>query len=210
MVKNETASKKVIPIAAVVLTATVGFLFLVNYKISCVRTELTELEATTRASSAVTAGLEKSMKRYELNYEDIVEFTYDSQNNIKSVQTNVVELTRLGNDIGVCIDDEINKMGTYELKIPLSTLLNIDIFSGIGPEIPIYVTMKGITGTKFSNSFSAAGINQTLHRIMLQINVKSYVIFSGRVRVVEYSSNVCVAESVIVGVTPETFAEFAS
>ena len=43
---------------------------------------------------------------------------------------------------------------------------------------------------------------------MLDISVNMYVVFGGRVDVVEYKSNVCIAESIIVGVTPSTFANF--
>ena len=60
---------------------------------------------------------------------------------------------------------------------------------------------------KLENEFTAAGVNQTHHRIMMNITVNTYVIHAGNVTVVPYQTNVCIAESIVVGITPQTFAE---
>ena len=73
--------------------------------------------------------------------------------------------------------------------------------------MPLVFVMTGITTTDFENEFTAAGVNQTHHRIMMSITVNTYVIHSGNVTVVPYKTNVCIAESIVVGITPQTFAE---
>ena len=197
-----------LPAVVIVLVATVGIFIFLEYKIKSVRDELSMLEANTTASSALTAGLEKALEKYRINYDDIVSFEYDSDGDIKSLSTDIFILNTLGNEIGTNTDNLINEMGIYCIRVPLTSLLGIQLLSGIGPQIPFYVTMRGLTSTSFENDFSDEGINQTRHQIYMDVKIKTYIIFSGEVTVVEYESKICIAESVIVGVTPGTFADF--
>ena len=197
-----------LPAVVIVLVATVGIFIFLEHKIKSVRDELSILEANTTASSALTAGLEKALEKYRINYDDIVSFEYDSDGDIKSLSTDIFILNTLGNEIGTNTDNLINEMGVYCIRVPLTSLLGIQLLSGIGPQIPFYVTMRGLTSTSFENDFSDEGINQTRHQIYMNVKIKTYIIFSGEVTVVEYESKICIAESVIVGVTPGTFADF--
>ena len=201
--------KLIIPtVVAILLICTVGIFTFIEFRIGKVRDELSALEANSVASSALTAGLEKALADYKLNYSDIVSFTYDGQGTIKSLSTDIITLNTLGNKIGSNTDEYINTVGTYKIALPASALLGIQLVSGIGPDLSFYVTMRGITSTSFENRFEAAGVNQTRHQIFLNVKIRTHVIFAGEVSIVEYKSNICIAESIIVGVTPSTFANF--
>ena len=200
--------KIIIPTVAVLLLSAVGIFLFIELRLRGVREELSVLEANSVASSAFTAGLDASLADYKLNYSDIVSFTYDANGNIKSLSTDIITLNTLGNKIGSKTDDYISAVGIHKISLPLSSLFDTQLLSGIGPDISFYVTMRGITSTNFRNEFTNEGINQTLHQIFLSVTVKTYVIFGGDVEIVEYQTEICIAESVIVGVTPGTFADF--
>ena len=200
--------KIIIPSVAVFLLASVGIFAFIELRIKSVRDELSTLEANSVASSALTAGLEKALADYKLNYDDIVSFTYDSQGNIKSLSTDIITLNTLGSEIGTNTDEYINNIGTYEISLPVTSLLGGQLFSGMGPDVSFYVTMRGLTSTSFENRFEAAGVNQTRHQIFLNVTIRTNIVFRGEVRVVEYKSEICIAESIIVGVAPSTFANF--
>ena len=193
---------------AVLLLCAVGIFAFVELKLRDVRDELSTLEANSVASSALTAGLEKALAEYKLNYSDIVSFTYGENGDIKSLSADIITLNTLGNEIGTNTDSYINEIGTYEITLPVSSLLGVQLLSGIGPDISFFVTMRGLTSTSFENKFEAAGVNQTRHQIFLCVTIRTHVIFGGRVNIVEYNSEICIAESIIVGVTPSTFASF--
>lgn len=200
--------KIIIPAVAVFLLAVAGIFAFIELRIKSVRDELSTLEANSVASSALTAGLEKALADYKLNYDDIVSFTYDSQGNIKSLSTDIITLNTLGSEIGTNTDEYINNIGTYEISLPVTSLLGGQLFSGMGPDVSFYVTMRGLTSTSFENRFEAAGVNQTRHQIFLNVTIRTNIVFRGEVRVVEYKSEICIAESIIVGVAPSTFANF--
>ena len=195
-------------VMAVLLLCAVGIFAFVELKLRDVRDELSTLEANSVASAALTAGLEKALAEYKLNYSDIVSFTYGENGDIKSLSADIITLNTLGNEIGTNTDSYINEIGTYEITLPVSSLLGVQLLSGIGPDISFFVTMRGLTSTSFENKFEAAGVNQTRHQIFLCVTIRTHVIFGGRVNIVEYNSEICIAESIIVGVTPSTFASF--
>ncbi len=190
------------------LIVSVGaLLIMAEIRISNVRKELINYAAKNAASAAVTAGIENSLDTDRVRYDDLIKFGRDSNGNIVSVTTDAYYLNKIGNNIGDKIDEHINQMKSYVLKIPFSVLFHEQLINGRGLKMPIVFVMTGITTTDFKNEFTSAGVNQTHHRIMMNITVNAYVIHSGNVTVVPYETNVCIAESIVVGITPQTFAE---
>lgn len=200
--------RKIAFTAAAVLLAAVILLVFVELRLKSLRNEFSKLEAANAAGSAVTKGLDDTLAAYKLNYDDVVDFTYDSGGNIKSLSVDIITLNTFGNELGKNIDKNISEIKSFRYEIPVSLLFGEEFTSGIGVKIPFYITMKGNSSSKFTDIFESAGVNQTRHRIMLETTVEMYVLFGGSVKTVEYKSNVCVAESIIIGVTPQTFANF--
>ncbi len=200
--------RKIAPIVAIILVVAVGVLLIsAEIRISNVRGKLISYAAKNAASSAATVGIEKSLDTDRVRYADLVKFRRDRNGNIVSVSTDAYYLNKIGNNIGDEVDKQINEMKSYVLKIPVSVLFSEQFINGRGPKLPVIFVMTGITTTDFENEFTAAGVNQTHHRIMLNIKINTYVIHSGNVIVVPYETNVCIAESIVVGITPQTFAE---
>lgn len=200
--------RKITPIVAVLLIVPIGVLFIMaEIRISNVRKELISYVARNAASAAATAGVENSLDTDKVRYADLIKFGRDQSGNIVSVTTDAYYLNKIGNNIGDEIDKHINQMKSYIIKIPFSVLFSEQLINGRGPKMPLVFVMTGITTTDFENEFTAAGVNQTHHRIMMSITVNTYVIHSGNVTVVPYKTNVCIAESIVVGITPQTFAE---
>lgn len=186
----------------------IGVLFIMaEIRISNVRKELISYAARNAASAATTAGVENSLDTDKVRYADLIKFGRDQSGNIVSVTTDAYYLNKIGNNIGDEVDKHINQMKSYIVKIPFSVLFSEQLINGRGPKMPLVFVMTGITTTDFENEFTAAGVNQTHHRIMMSITVSTYVIHSGNVTVVPYKTNVCIAESIVVGITPQTFAE---
>ena len=200
--------KKLIFSAAALLLAAVLLLGVIELRLKSLRTGFSRIEASNTAGSAVTKGLDETLSYYKLNYDDIVDFKYDSAENIKSLSVDIIALNTFGNELGKNIDKNISDIKSLRYEIPVTLLFGEELVSGIGIKIPFYVTMKGNSSSKFSDIFESAGVNQTRHRIMLETTVEMYVLFGGNVQTVKYTSNVCVAESIIIGATPQTFANF--
>ena len=66
----------------------------------------------------------------------------------------------------------------------------------------------GSSSSEFRNQFETAGINQTRHQIILQIDVTISILLPGFTTATNVSSAVTVAETVIVGSVPESYTYF--
>ena len=58
--------------------------------------------------------------------------------------------------------------------------------------------------------FESAGINQTLHRIMLKVTTTVYLVSSWHSTSVEIASSYLIAETVLVGSVPNVYANIAA
>ena len=78
---------------------------------------------------------------------------------------------------------------------------------GKGPVIPVRILSIRNSDAVFASDFSQAGINQTLHRLNMQVSIDVAVLVLGQASSFTVNSEVVVAETVIVGEVPDTFLQ---
>ena len=98
-------------------------------------------------------------------------------------------------------------MDSDHLGIPLGSFILPELFAGKGPTIPIQILTIRNSEAVFSSDFSQAGINQTLQRLNMQVSIDVSVLILGKVSDFTITSQVVVAETVIVGQVPEMFLQ---
>ena len=67
----------------------------------------------------------------------------------------------------------------------------------------LVLSLTGNVSCDIKNSFTTAGYNQTLHRMMLLVSAKVYVFLPGNEGVTNVKTEFCIAETVIVGAVPD-------
>ena len=115
------------------------------------------------------------------------------------------EVNRLKTDILNIINDEILALDNSDLGIPLGSLFLPELLSGKGPTIPVHILSIRNSDASFLSNFSEAGINQTLHQLTMSVSVDVSILVLGTTRSFTVTSQVVVAETVIVGQVPDTF-----
>ena len=114
------------------------------------------------------------------------------------------EVNRLKTDILNIINDEILALDTTDLGIYTGSLLLPEFFSGRGFLLPIQIVSIRNSEASLHSEFREAGINQTLHQLNMQVSVDVTVLVLGQTDDFTISSQVIVAETVIVGQVPDT------
>ncbi len=84
-------------------------------------------------------------------------------------------------------------------------LLGTKILSGRGPNVPIKMATVGNVETDLVSQFSQAGINQTLHRIYLNVGCNVTILTPFDSIEQNITNQVLLAEAVIVGEVPDTY-----
>ncbi len=124
---------------------------------------------------------------------------------ITAMKTNMLEVNRMKTEILEIINQEILDWDTAKLGIPIGSLIFPELFAGKGFCIPVHVLSIRNSDASFESRFQQAGINQTLHRLMMEVNVDASILVLGQTESFSVTSEVVAAETVIVGEVPGTF-----
>ncbi len=170
-------------------------------------TTLAKTQVTNTTSDLINDSIDSQIENGDIQYDRIVYFEKDLQGEITALKTNMSEVNRLKTAILNRINDEILALDESRLGIPIGSLLLPEILADRGPEIPVHILSIRNSDASFGSSFSAAGINQTLHQITMEVLVDVSILVFGRTEIFTVASQVVVAETIIVGKVPDTLLQ---
>lgn len=138
-------------------------------------------------------------------YEELFNIEKDNDGNITMIKSNVGPINEITSDIAVKIQNEINKRGREDIEIALGSFTGFKLLSGKGPGVLIRITSIGNVETDIKSEFTAQGINQTLHRVYLQVVCEISILTPYNNITEKISNQVLIAENIIVGKIPNTY-----
>lgn len=168
---------------------------------------LAETQVRNTTSDLINDAIDRQIEEGTIQYDRMVYFEKDLDGRITALKTNMSEVNRLKTDILNLINDEILALSTDDLGIPLGSLFLPEVLAGKGPEIPIQILSISNSDASFSSHFSEAGINQTLQKMNMEVCVDVTVLVLGQTNSFTVSSQVVVAETIIVGNVPNTYLQ---
>lgn len=169
--------------------------------------DLAETQVKNATSDLTNDAIAKQIAAGNIQYDRIVYFEKDLNGRITALKTNMTEINRLKTDILNIINDEILALDTSDIGVPLGSLFLPEFLSGKGPSIPVHILSIRNSDASFESSFSQAGINQTLHKLVMEVGVDVAVLVLGQTSSFSLTSEVVVAETVIIGDVPDTFLQ---
>ena len=181
--------------------------FLFRQRYQQVILHLAETQVKNATSDLINDAIDRQIELGNIHYDRIVYFEKDLDGRITALKTNMSEVNRLKTDILNLINDEILAVDTADLGVPLGSLFLPEFLSGKGPSIPVQILSIRNSDASFKSHFSEAGINQTLQQITMDVSVDVAVLVLGETDNFTVSSQVVVAETIIVGDVPDTFLQ---
>ena len=191
--------------AAVVVV--LALLIMLRSKYRLVIEELAQTQVKNTTSDLTNDAIAKQIASGDIQYDRIVFFEKDLDGRITALKTNMSEVNRLKTDILNIINDEILALDHSDIGIPLGSLFFPELLSGKGPAIPVDILSIRNSDANFVSHFSQAGINQTMHRLNMEVSIDVAVLVLGQTSSFTLSSEVVVAETIIVGDVPQTFLQ---
>ena len=175
---------------------------------------LLESLATTRVSNTVNRiifeAVNEAIQNGDISYERLISLEKDNEGKITAVHSNMAAFNRLQAQILDIILAKIDQVSARELSIPIGTLTGSALLAGRGPRIRVRMESVGSSTARFNNKFESAGINQTKHQIILEVEVSVAILLPGFTTATKVSTAVTVAETVIVGAVPDTYTYFST
>ena len=189
-------------IIIIILTAIITFKSLLG-AINPILNRLCMDEAKNIATKISNEQASLIMNKYK--YEDIITIVRDDNGNIKMLQTNIKSVNELTSDIPNNIVSAMKSEENSNISIYLGSILGLKIFSAQGPKINVRIANVGNVETNLVSQFVEQGINQTLHRIYLEIVCEVSILTPYDTISEKIINQVLIAESVIVGNVPDAY-----
>ena len=145
----------------------------------------------------------KVMNNYK--YDDMTVITKDSKGNIAMISANMITVNEITSDIAIKIQEAFEKNENAVFNIKLGSFLGSKMLSGRGPDIEIKLKTTGNIETNLISQLESTGINQTLHKIYLEVKCKVSVLTPFETIEEQIVNQILLTESVIIGTTPNTY-----
>lgn len=142
-----------------------------------------------------------------LQYSDMVSLSQGFDGQVTSMTTNMAAMNRLKSLVTNRVGEALEQNTVQTVEIPLGNLLGSAFLSGHGPMVTFRLMPSSYVDTQFHNEFESAGINQTLHRVMLSVDVRVSAMIPLYTVSSHVSTNVCLAETMIVGRVPSAYTD---
>lgn len=157
-----------------------------------------------QVTAAVEQWAARDLQERGVDYSDFVSITRNEAGEITALSADMARLNLLRAELSAHLLERLED-SQLELTVPVGSLLPIEPTWARGPELHLRALALGTASAEFESEFTSAGINQTRHRLWLELSVPVTVLLPGGGEELTVDSRLCVAETVIVGQVPQTW-----
>ncbi len=200
--KNRFKMKKITALL-IVLLIIFAFCYSLWQSINPIFKRLCEDEARAIATEITNEETSRVMNKY--SYNSFFTIEKDESGNVQMITANVLQINQITSDIALYIQKALKNSETNEIYISTGSLTGSKILSGYGPKLPIRISDVGNVSTDLKSEFVAQGVNQTLHRIYLNIITEVSILTPFMTIQTDINNQVLIAENLIVGEIPDTY-----
>ena len=165
--------------------------------------------AVRQVHNRVTAQLNAALYEVPLDYDALVHLEQDAGGGVLAITTDPGQINLLRARVSQAALEAIAAVDVHTMGVPLGSLFELDLLWALGPTIRVRSLTAGTVTTQVRSEFLSAGINQTLHRILVDVTVPLTVLLPGDRAQTQVSTTVCLGETVVVGRVPETYLNWS-
>ena len=160
-------------------------------------------DAKDTAIDTVNEAMLLMMSRGNYDYDYFVDLGVSVDGQVTSLNANMSRI----NAFSAALLDYVGQLDRKNLRvsIPLGNLSGSSLLLGRGPEVEIQMIMLTSPHIAFRSELSAAGINQTEHRLLLDVVVDIDVLVPWGSVKTQATTEVLIAQTVIVGRVPNLY-----
>lgn len=165
---------------------------------------LTRAQATTTVTRHLHAAVRQAAAQAS---KDLVRLSYDSNGRVVSLETDSAAIALLSASTVEAVIDRLAAHTPLPITFPIGNLSGGALLTGRGPNVTVPIVVSpGIT-CEIENTFTESGINQTLHRIVAEIEVEVVALLPFSPQRISVETEYCLAETVIVGTVPDAYTK---
>ena len=189
-----------------ILLAVTALALYMERNLTEVTLSLAQAKARTLAVTVLNETVEEVVQE-GLSYDSLVRVITDDRGQVRLLQADTTAMNHLAARVSALAQSKLDSAENRAVQVPLGSALGLTLFAGAGPKLRVQVLPVGAIASRFDTEFQAAGINQTRHRILLTMTATVKLVIPTGAKTVEASTQVAVAESIIVGEVPQSFVD---
>lgn len=183
------------------------FIYYINILISPAVITASDVEARAKVTEIINSVIINEYSK-KFNYDDIIHVDKDKEDNIVMIKADTLKMNKIACDVAVESQNQLKKIGEVGLKLPLGYILRNNLLAFFGPDIMVKMKPVGYIETKYLSDFQSAGINQTRHKIYVEVKTNMRIIVPFNSKDIEVKNEVPISETIIVGKVPDTAINF--
>lgn len=141
----------------------------------------------------------------DITYDDLCTIERDSEDRIRLIKMNSVAINNLNSHIALDIQEKLNNTEISKFYIKLGSFTGIKLISGRGPDVEVRMSTIGEVTTEIKSEFEETGINQTMHKIYININCNVSLLTPFKDVDESITAQVLLSETVISGDIPDAY-----
>ena len=99
-------------------------------------------EAKSIATMSINTAVNQELSVAEIGYDDLITLEMDAENRVTALKANTLEINKLRASLTVAIQSKVDQIQDSIVEIPLGTVVNNELLSGVGPNIRIQLAQK--------------------------------------------------------------------
>ena len=204
--KNRRKIKSITPISLSICIAIITCFSIWNF-INPIFESLCEDEAKAIATKVTNEETTKIMNKYD--YDTFFTIEKDEKGNIQMITANVLKVNKVISDISINIQKALEENKDNKIFISSGAITGIRYLSGFGPKIALKIAITGNVETNVRSEFISQGVNQTIHRVYLDVKTNVNILTSFDVIEKSIENQVLILENVVIGEIPSTYYNFS-
>lgn len=204
--KKKTKLYIALSIIFAVLIATLIFF---NVYVNPVIITISEAKVQSMTAQSVNSAVQSVINNTNV-YDEIIDIQTDNEGKITTFQVKSILINKLAREIGKVAQQNLQLTGSEGVDIPIGTLTGVPFLVGTGPSIYFKVQPIGTLSSSFNSEFMSAGINQTNHRIYMNVQASVSIVLPTASRTIKTNTQILICESIIIGKVPDTYLNSTS
>lgn len=168
--------------------------------------DVSRMRAEVLVSRTVNRALTEQFQQEEIP-EELFIISRDENGKTALVQANSIEINILMTRLVANLQEAFRNMEKEPLDVPVGAFLGSKLLSQTGPAVELYITPVSVLSTDFRTEFESQGINQTKYKIYIVLECRVKVLAPFSSRSFNTSTDVLIAETVILGEVPGSYVQ---
>lgn len=210
--KTKLKKRRVFKLLVLVLVlATIVTCFSISFKKNSVPVVIESSVSMVRAvgTSALNSAA-TTVLRNNIKYSDLFTVRTNNIGEVTIIEANSPNINSIAREIANIAQSNLDGLGVQELNVAVGTFTGISLLMGFGPSLKLKILPIGSANCDFVSHFISAGINQTLHKIYIDVYAEIEIITPLDDPLVVVKAEILVCENLIVGKVPDTYVTFGS